>query len=93
MSKVIALLNQKGGVGKTTTAINLSDTLTNQGYKVLGIDLDPQGNFSKVVSGGEARFSKNVMQLFLKDNTVDISDLIAGSEHSSNFFYIPTDIR
>ena len=93
MSKVIALLNQKGGVGKTTTAINLSDTLTNQGYKVLGIDLDPQGNFSKVVSGGEARFLKNVMQLFLKDNTVDISDLIAESEHSSNFFYIPTDIR
>ncbi|SON51576.1 ParA family protein [Vibrio tapetis] len=93
MAKVIALLNQKGGVGKTTTAINLSDTLANQGFKVLGIDLDPQGNFSKVVSGGEASFQKNVMQLFLKDNNVDISQLITISKDTHNFSYIPTDIR
>ncbi|MGI9920383.1 ParA family protein [Vibrio owensii] len=93
MSKVIALLNQKGGVGKTTTAINLSDILANQGFNVLGIDLDPQGNFSKVISGGEVRFQKNVMQLFLKDSSVDISQLVITSECNDNFSYIPTDIR
>jgi chromosome partitioning protein len=55
--KVVALMNQKGGVGKTTMAFNLAHAFAHQGQKVLCMDLDPQGNFSSLfgITGTEGR--------------------------------------
>ncbi len=74
MSKIVAIANQKGGVGKTTTAINLSAGLASLGRRVLLIDLDPQGNTSRGLGVDITLINKNVFDALILD--VDVNKII-----------------
>lgn len=70
MSKIIAVANQKGGVGKTTTAITLSTILANKNKKVMLIDADPQGNATSGV-GIEKEVEKSVYELLVEETPIE----------------------
>ena len=65
MSRIIAIANQKGGVGKTTTVINLSASLAEAGKKVLTVDMDPQGNTSSGLGIDKAKLKNTVYQMLI----------------------------
>lgn len=83
--KIISVINQKGGTGKTTTSVNLSASLASLGFKVLAIDLDPQGNLS--YSLGFENVEKSIYSLFRSN--VLIKNIIQKTE---NFDIVPADI-
>jgi chromosome partitioning protein len=77
--KIIAIANQKGGVGKTTTAINLAGSLAEQGYRVLCLDMDPQANLS-VGLGLNLRNIERSIADALVDQSVTLDDIIVPTQ-------------
>ena len=73
---IIAIINQKGGTGKTTTTVNLGSALASKGKKVMLIDLDPQGNLS--YSFGLTEFKNSIANVLLGD--ISISEVLLSAE-------------
>lgn len=89
MGRIIAIANQKGGVGKTTTAINLSACLAEKGKKVLAIDMDPQGNMTSGLGVDKENVEKTVYDLIIGEGQIE--DIIC-REVIENLDVLPTNI-
>jgi len=70
MPKTIAIVNQKGGVGKTTTVINLASGLSLLGQKILIIDLDPQGNSTSGLGVDKSQLDNSIYNILLREMSI-----------------------
>lgn len=90
MGRIIAIANQKGGVGKTTTAINLSACLAEVGQKVLAVDFDPQGNATSGLGFEKEYMDKTVYELLMGE--CQIEDCII-KDVQENLDVLPSDVN
>ena len=87
---IIAITNQKGGVGKTTTTINLAAALASKGVRTLVVDLDPQGN--STMSFLDTHEVKRSMYDALAEDSVHIQDIVLPAEKIPNLYLAPAQI-
>ena len=88
MSKIISVINQKGGVGKTTITFNVAKGLANKGYKVLAIDNDPQGNLTSAFLEDPREMTADVLD-FYKDTYKEVQP----QKIDNNLFLIGANIH
>ena len=89
MGRIIAIANQKGGVGKTTTSVNLSACLAYLGKKVLLVDIDPQGNASSGVGVSKGEINQCIYDVLIDD--VSVLDIILETK-VENLYIVPATI-
>lgn len=90
MGKIIAITNQKGGVGKTTTSVNLAASLAHFGKEVLVIDLDPQGNATRNLGYDVSLEDLSVYEVMMEE--VDAEKVIKKT-HSNHLYVMPSSIN
>lgn len=88
--KIISICNQKGGVGKTTTAVNLSAYLAQKGFNVLLIDIDPQANATSGIGIAKAHLPKNTYHVLLGQATID--ETITPTQ-INNLYIVPSNLQ
>ncbi|MBR5900147.1 MAG: ParA family protein [Clostridia bacterium] len=89
MGKIVAFSNQKGGVGKTTTCVNMSAYLATKGYKVLVVDLDPQGNATTGLGFSKSEVKNSIYNVMIDDMPVE--DAVVKTE-IDNMDILPSNI-
>lgn len=89
--KTICIFNQKGGVGKTTTNINLCAYLAMEGYKILAIDMDPQSNTTSGLGFDKRKIEQSIYDVLTDD--LSLKDVIKESPVVSNFFIAPSTME
>nr|WP_318278036.1 AAA family ATPase [Microbacterium testaceum] len=90
-TRVLTVSNQKGGVGKTTTAVNMSAALASVGARVLVVDLDPQGNASTALGVKHNADTPSIYDVLI--NEVPLADIVQTSPESPNLLCAPSTIH
>ena len=90
LGKTIAIVNQKGGVGKTTSAVNLAAAIGEKGYKVLLVDIDPQGNATSGFGINKRQLDESAYDVMI--NGVPAKDVIIETEYT-NVWVLPSNME